>query len=1071
MSESEIEFETLEQLQRERRDYVKSAQRNNFQKGITKLLTELYPDQAHFIDELLQNAEDSRIKSDNSSKGATHVFFTLTKDALEFKHNGEGLFTLENIVGVTGLASSTSKNDPTSIGKFGVGFKAVFAYTNSPRIHSGEYDFSIQDLFIPNTESISRPEMPVDETRFIFPFNNPRKPSEVALAEIKKGLLGLADNTLLFLRHIRQIDYMLPDGIFGSIARIDQDHCRIQIEANQPNVEKSVSHWLRFQKEVVIEDEEADCQGKSDKKRCGIAIAYNLVEIEANNWVISPLEDSRIPAGEVSIYFPVRSEKPGLRFHLHAPFASTVARAEIREKDTLKANGMLRDSLAELVVESLMEIRKLGMLTMDFLKVLPNSNDPLENFYKPIHDEIVSAFNTQPLLPTICGKYAPADCLYRADKSITGTKDQPGLISEDELKLLTNNDKAMWLANAPSSGRINEFIEDTEVKKWDLYNIFKYSDKEKLETWLVGKSDQWVLLFYELLNGNQITELRNLNIKLVRVHKASGDIHLPANKVYLAPKDDAAPLPNDIDFVKKSTYQKQGNEEGNSKAEQTLRSLGVEPYNEETVIKLILEKNYSSPSSIPLENHIQDIGKFIAFWLRNRNKSEIFKYFYFLRSNVDDEIKFQKPENLCLDSPYIETGLSEFIDIHRKEAIWHGYLEKLDRVNCKSGDFLSFLQEVGVFHKLEVVLLDERTARNNSIVPHDWNYDNNWNRKTWDSPNRIAKDYSITDLKQYLVKNNALASRLIWDALISAPNDAVRAKFAVNRNHQKSGESQLVQKLKDAYWIPDKSGYFKKPCEITKDDLRDDFKYEIKANLSEDIGFGEHAKDMRKKQAAQEYLEEQGINTDELDEIVKLKKEFCVDLDDFRKYVAKQKRKEFPKAPVDTANPEILKKKIIQNSEDQPEKESVKIERSIQKDLPKEKAEAKAYLRGKYRNSDHELICQCCKDEMPFKIDEYHYFEAVQFIKNITKVYKQNYLALCPTCAAKYKYARETADDDIRRSLVENDSPNDSPSVVIPVRLAGEDASIEFVGKHWFELKTILRHLNPDTDLESLILD
>lgn len=108
---------------------------------------------------------------------------------------------------------------------------------------------------------------------------------------------------------------------------------------------------------------------------------------------------------------------------------------------------------------------------------------------------------------------------------------------------------------------------------------------------------------------------------------------------------------------------------------------------------------------------------------------------------------------------------------------------------------------------------------------------------------------------------------------------------------------------------------------------------------------------------------------------------------------------------------------------------------------------------------------------MPFKIDEYHYFEAVQFIKNIDKIHKQNYLALCPTCAAKYKYARETTDDDMHRYLIANDSPDHSPSVDIPVRLAGEDMSIEFVGKYRFELKTILLQFNHDVDLESLILD
>jgi len=71
---------------------------------------------------------------------------------------------------------------------------------------------------------------------------------------------------------------------------------------------------------------------------------------------------------------------------------------------------------------------------------------------------------------------------------------------------------------------------------------------------------------------------------------------------------------------------------------------------------------------------------------------------------------------------------------------------------------------------------------------------------------------------------------------------------------------------------------------------------------------------------------------------------------------------------------------------------------------------------------------------MPFKINEYHYFEAVQCVKSFKKLIKQNYLALCPTCAAKYKHARETNDEEMHRRLIENGSPIDSASVIIPVR-------------------------------------
>ena len=83
---------------------------------------------------LLQNAEDTT---------ANTVRFTLSNEDIRFEHNGARFFNLKDVESITSIGVSTKRNDPTNIGKFGVGFKAVFAYTNTPEIHSGE--FSIQD--------------------------------------------------------------------------------------------------------------------------------------------------------------------------------------------------------------------------------------------------------------------------------------------------------------------------------------------------------------------------------------------------------------------------------------------------------------------------------------------------------------------------------------------------------------------------------------------------------------------------------------------------------------------------------------------------------------------------------------------------------------------------------------------------------------------------------------------------------------------------------------------------------------------------------------------------------------
>jgi hypothetical protein len=97
---------------------------------------------------------------------------------------------------------------------------------------------------------------------------------------------------------------------------------------------------------------------------------------------------------------------------------------------------------------------------------------------------------------------------------------------------------------------------------------------------------------------------------------------------------------------------------------------------------------------------------------------------------------------------------------------------------------------------------------------------------------------------------------------------------------------------------------------------------------------------------------------------------------------------------------------------------------------------------------------------MPFMLNEYHYFEAVQCVKvkDQDKRHFQNHLALCPTCAAMYKHALETNDLEVRRLIVEHDAAENTQSVIIPVTLAGRPYNIRFVGTHWFDLKTVLEN-------------
>src|SRR6266498_5128085 len=100
--------------------------------GIREIVEELYPDRAHFIYELLQNAEDA---------GATVGSFELSPDGVAFVHDGRP-FTQDDVWGITNIGKGTKKEQDDAIGRFGVGFKAVFAYCETPHIWSPTVSFA-----------------------------------------------------------------------------------------------------------------------------------------------------------------------------------------------------------------------------------------------------------------------------------------------------------------------------------------------------------------------------------------------------------------------------------------------------------------------------------------------------------------------------------------------------------------------------------------------------------------------------------------------------------------------------------------------------------------------------------------------------------------------------------------------------------------------------------------------------------------------------------------------------------------------------------------------------------------
>ena len=178
-----------------------------------RLLANLYSDRAHFIFELLQNAEDALRERGSEWQGPRAVSFNLTKNELRFNHFGRP-FNEADVRGICEIGESAKADDLTAIGRFGIGFKSVYAITDRPEIHSGPEDFAIEKYVLP--VAVPTIERGVDDTVFLLPL---KSNGESTYDDIATGLIGLGASSLLFLRQIDEVQWHIDDGRSGHYLR------------------------------------------------------------------------------------------------------------------------------------------------------------------------------------------------------------------------------------------------------------------------------------------------------------------------------------------------------------------------------------------------------------------------------------------------------------------------------------------------------------------------------------------------------------------------------------------------------------------------------------------------------------------------------------------------------------------------------------------------------------------------------------------------------------------------------------------------------------------------------------
>ncbi len=406
-------------------------------RGVRNSVVEKYSDQAHFIYELLQNADDAK---------ATSARFELFKDKLLFAHNGTRRFTvsdpatetqdlekgtLGDINSITAVGGS-NKTDEATIGKFGVGFKAVFQYTATPHIYDPNVFFKIERFIVPIRLETDYTGRGKDETLFVFPFDHDKRTKESAYSDISEKLRSL-DYPLLFLSNLKDISFEISGtlGLYGKIVEerwtFDNTNAEL-VRLTQNDGENSDDLY----------DDMLWLLSRADDKGNKYSVGFFI-----------DTEGHLIPKTHTAFCFFPTKEVTELNFILHAPFLLTDSREGIRAG--VEHNTLMIHLLSKLAADSLVYLREIGVTKKtrlfddDIFDIIPYDESRFTDYsrnrisFKPFYTSMKEAFKNESIIPSTDGYVASANA-YWADVPRIAK-----LFSNAQLALITENGSAEWV--------------------------------------------------------------------------------------------------------------------------------------------------------------------------------------------------------------------------------------------------------------------------------------------------------------------------------------------------------------------------------------------------------------------------------------------------------------------------------------------------------------------------------------------------------------------------------------------------------------------------------------------------
>jgi len=753
------------------------------------LLANRYDNRTHFLFELLQNAEDALARRDNW-KGSREIAFELSETALYVSHFGVP-FTERDVQGICGIAEATK--NLTAIGRFGIGFKSVYAFTNRPQIHSDPEHFAVESFVWP----IAVPSVNSEpgQTVFVLPL---RKDDTSAVEDIGTGLRILGPRTLLFLRQIEKIRWSVEGGDSGLFLRdklvaIGTNARKVTVRGQQHQATNLVEEtWLVFSREARTAD---------DVKAGYVEIAFGLNE----QGRLQPINDSVLV-----VFFPT-IVPTNLGFLVQGPYRTTPSRDNVPRNDPW--NQHLVEETAVLLADALRSLRDLGLLDVGALSSLPLDQTRFGEgqMFTPLFNAVREALSTEALLPRFGGGHSSAKSMMLAR-----TQELRELVSPAQLGALFGEGKeTFWLSEDITLDRTPE-LRQYLMRELGIAEVTPDTILPKLgKSFLEAQADDWIVKLYEFLNGQSALRWRVGNLPLIRLEDGT---HVPAR----SNGQPRAFLPSAIETafptVRRTVC-------ASDEARKFLQSLGLtEPDPVDDVVWNVLPRYSADEVDVDDEDYEADIRRILTAFATD-SKVQREKLLAALR-----ESSFVMAADAGDGSKWVSKPGDIYLATERLKELFAGVGKVLlvdDSYACLRGeDIRDLLEACGATRYLQPIHVKTNFT---------WEQRREMRRVAGcesSSREEDLDDYSLRGLDALLdalprLDASAAVKKaaLLWEALADVEDRrSTRAFSGTYRwfyvNSQSCNfDATFVRRLNETAWIPDANGKLQQPEFVIFDTL------------------------------------------------------------------------------------------------------------------------------------------------------------------------------------------------------------------------------------------------------------